>query len=69
MIQKTDGRVFFQYSLEQFSQCGYTLESVSLDLHADGIEQYDGAISPIKALNAISTAISTLESFKIENIS
>ena len=38
VIQKTDGRVFFQYSLEQFSQCGYTLESISLDLHADGIE-------------------------------
>mgnify|MGYP003312782738 CR=1 FL=1 len=38
VIQKTDGRVFFQYSLMQFSQCGYTLEDVSLDLHADGIE-------------------------------
>ena len=38
VIQKTDGRVFFQYSLEQFSKCGYTLENVSLDLHADGIE-------------------------------
>lgn len=38
VIQKTDGRVFFQYSLEQFSQCGYTLEDVSLDLHADEIE-------------------------------
>lgn len=38
LIQKTDGRVFFQYSLEQMSKCGYTLENVSLDLHADGIE-------------------------------
>ena len=38
VIQKTDGRVFFQYSLAQFSKCGYTLEEVSLDLHADGIE-------------------------------
>ena len=38
VIQKTDGRVFFQYSLVQFSQCGYTLEDISLDLHADGIE-------------------------------
>lgn len=38
VIQKTDGRVFFQYSLEQFSKCGYTLESISLDLHADEIE-------------------------------
>ncbi|MBQ4333523.1 MAG: tRNA (guanosine(46)-N7)-methyltransferase TrmB [Clostridia bacterium] len=38
LIQKTDGRVFFQYSLEQLSRTGYTLQSVSLDLHADGIE-------------------------------
>ena len=38
LIQKTDGRVFFQYSLECMSQCGYTLKNVSLDLHADGIE-------------------------------
>lgn len=38
LVQKTDGRVFFQYSLEQLSQCGYTLQNVSLDLHADGIE-------------------------------
>lgn len=38
VIQKTDGRVFFQYSLEQLSRCGYTLQSVSLDLHADDIE-------------------------------
>ena len=38
LIQKTDGRVFFQYSLEQMSQTGYTLRAVSLDLHADAIE-------------------------------
>ena len=38
LVQKTDGRVFFQYSLESLSQCGYTLNNVSLDLHADGIE-------------------------------
>ena len=38
VIQKTDGRVFFQYSLEQFSKCGYTLENISLDLHTDGLE-------------------------------
>ena len=38
LIQKTDGRVFFQYSLESLSQCGYTLKHISLDLHTDGIE-------------------------------
>ncbi|MBQ1203340.1 MAG: tRNA (guanosine(46)-N7)-methyltransferase TrmB [Loktanella sp.] len=35
IIQKTDDRGFFQFSLEQFSQTGYRLDSVSLDLHAD----------------------------------
>ncbi len=35
VIQKTDDRGFFQFSLEQFSQTGYTLERVSLNLHAD----------------------------------
>jgi tRNA (guanine-N7-)-methyltransferase len=38
LIQKTDGRQFFQYSLESLSGSGYTLQAVSLDLHADGIE-------------------------------
>ena len=35
VVQKTDNRGFFQFSLEQFSQAGYTLKQVSLDLHAD----------------------------------
>lgn len=35
IIQKTDDRGLFQFSLEEFSQSGYTLEQVSLDLHAD----------------------------------
>ncbi len=38
LVQKTDGRQFFQYSLESLSGSGYTLCSVSLDLHADGVE-------------------------------
>ena len=37
IIQKTDGRRFFQFSLEEFSQSGYRLRQVSLDLHADQI--------------------------------
>ena len=36
IVQKTDDRRLFQFSLEEFSQSGYTLDSVSLDLHADG---------------------------------
>ena len=35
IVQKTDDRRFFQFSLEEYSQSGYTLQSVSLDLHAD----------------------------------
>ena len=35
VVQKTDDRGLFQFSLEQFSQSGYTLQRVSLDLHAD----------------------------------
>jgi tRNA (guanine-N7-)-methyltransferase len=36
--QKTDNRPFFEYSIEQFSQCGYTLKNVSLDLHNSDFE-------------------------------
>ena len=35
VVQKTDDRGLFQFSLEEFSQSGYTLQRVSLDLHAD----------------------------------
>lgn len=35
IVQKTDDRGLFQFSLEEYSQSGYTLQSVSLDLHAD----------------------------------
>ncbi len=35
LVQKTDDRGLFQFSLEQLSQTGYTLQRVSLDLHAD----------------------------------
>lgn len=31
--QKTDSAAFFEYSLEQFSSCGFTLRNISLDLH------------------------------------
>lgn len=37
VVQKTDDRRFFQFSLEEFSQSGYILRQVSLDLHADDI--------------------------------
>ncbi len=31
--QKTDNMHFFEYSIEQFSCCGYKIKNVSLDLH------------------------------------
>jgi len=31
--QKTDNQGFFEYSLEQFSACGWTMRHISLDLH------------------------------------
>lgn len=34
IIQKTDNMHFFEYSLVKFSECGFVLEDVSLDLHS-----------------------------------
>ncbi len=36
--QKTDNMHFFEFSLEQFSLCGFALKNISLDLHASGYE-------------------------------
>lgn len=36
--QKTDNRAFFEFSLEQFSQSGFALKNVSLDLHNSDFE-------------------------------
>ena len=36
--QKTDNMGFFEYSLEQYSECGYRLKNISLDLHNSGFE-------------------------------
>lgn len=36
--QKTDNRNFFEYSIEQFSDFGYILKNISLDLHNSGFE-------------------------------
>ena len=36
---RTDNRDLFQYSLVSFSEFGYTLENVSLDLHADDMPE------------------------------
>lgn len=36
--QKTDNMHFFEYSLEEFSCCGWNLKNISLDLHRSGIQ-------------------------------
>ncbi len=36
---KTDNRDLFDYSLEQFVECGYTLENICYDLHASELNE------------------------------
>ncbi len=36
IIQKTDNRDFFDFSLEEYTACGFKLENVSYDLHENG---------------------------------
>lgn len=36
--QKTDNMHFFEFSIEQFSKCGFPMKNVSLDLHNSGFE-------------------------------
>jgi tRNA (guanine-N7-)-methyltransferase len=36
--QKTDNMHFFEFSLQEFSQNGFGLQNVSLDLHASDFE-------------------------------
>lgn len=60
--QKTDNMHFFEFSIEQFSQNGFPLKNVSLDLHNSGFEgnimtEYEKRFSdmgqPIYRLEAI----------------
>lgn len=39
IFQKTDNMHFFEFSIEQFSKCGYILENISLDLHNTDFEE------------------------------
>lgn len=38
ICQKTDNMHFFEYSIEQFSKCGFKLSNISLDLHNSDLE-------------------------------
>lgn len=39
ICQKTDNMHFFEYSIEQFSACGFKLSNISLDLHNSDFEE------------------------------
>ena len=36
IIQKTDDRDFFEFSLEEYEACGFTLENKTYNLHENG---------------------------------
>ena len=41
IVQKTDNREFFDFSLEEYESCGFALEEVSFDLHKDGNPEWN----------------------------
>ena len=48
IVQKTDDREFFEFSLEEFKACGFDLQEVSYNLHENGnpewniVTEYEG---------------------------
>ena len=36
ILQKTDNKDFFEFSLEEYRACGFRLKDISYDLHRDG---------------------------------
>lgn len=60
VYQKTDNRLLFAYSIEQFNQEGWILSNISLDLHHDEVENVTtefedkwSKLGPIYRLEAI----------------
>ncbi len=41
ILQKTDDRDFFEFSLEEYRACGFALTEVSYDLHEDGNPEWN----------------------------
>ena len=41
ILQKTDDRDFFEFSLQEYAACGFTLESVTYDLHEQGNPEWN----------------------------
>ncbi len=41
IVQKTDDRAFFDFSLEEYAACGFSLNEVSYDLHEGGNPEWN----------------------------
>ena len=41
ILQKTDDRDFFEFSLQEYAACGFTLENVTYDLHEQGNPEWN----------------------------
>lgn len=41
ILQKTDDRDFFEFSLEEYKACGFALENVTYDLHENGNPEWN----------------------------
>ena len=41
ILQKTDNRDFFEFSLEEYKACGFALEKVTYDLHENGNPEWN----------------------------
>ena len=41
IVQKTDDRDFFDFSLEEFAACGFALENTTYDLHENGNPEWN----------------------------
>ncbi len=41
IMQKTDNRDFFEFSLEEYAACGFLLENVTYDLHKNGNPEWN----------------------------
>ncbi len=41
ILQKTDDREFFEFSLQEYQDCGFALENVTFDLHENGNPEWN----------------------------
>ncbi len=60
---KTDNRLLFDYSLETFAECGYTVENVCFDLHASPMNEDNIQTEYEKNFSGKGFTINYLEAF------